>query len=141
MVQTMLFLHVLGAIAAGFYLLLPFLLMSVDKLSAAAQGGYVQGMVLANRIGQYILIVQLLTGGYLISKQEYAVWWIVAIIVLFLVVSALAGIMSKPMKRLVADTKEGKSATQYLGKIKTFSTIISVVLLVLIYLMSFPAYR
>lgn len=133
------FLHVLGAIAVGFYLLLPFLLLRVGKLSTAAQEGCFNGLFALNRIGQYILIIQLLTGGYLISQQDYSTLWTIAVIVFFIATAAFAGMMSRPMKRSIANLKSAKNAGNDINKVTTLSIIVAVLLLIVIVLMSFPA--
>ncbi|HEY0827099.1 MAG TPA: hypothetical protein VGE40_03315 [Bacilli bacterium] len=139
MIQFIVFLHVLGAIGTGFYLLLPFLFLRLGALSSSAQDGLVSGLFTANRIGQYLLVVQFLTGGYLISQGEYSVAWMVVVIVLFVGAAALAGIMSKPMKALMANAKAGKASAAEAAKIKNFSFIIAILLVVIIVLMNYPA--
>jgi hypothetical protein len=59
----MLFLHVVGAVGMGVYAILPFLARQFRKLSGAAQEGLASGLVTGGRIGQYSLVIQLLTGG------------------------------------------------------------------------------
>src|SRR5690554_2213069 len=95
------FIHVLGALAVGFYIIFPFLMMRIGKLSAETQEGYVKGIHFANRIGQYILIAQFLTGGYMISQNPYTVVWMVIVIVVFVLLAALAGMMAGPLKRII----------------------------------------
>ncbi len=138
MIQFIVFLHVLGAIGTGFYLLLPFLSLRLGALSGSAQEGLVGGLFTANRIGQYLLVVQFLTGGYLISQGEYSPAWMIVVIVLFVAAAALAGIMSKPMKVLMANVKAGKSSAAEATKIKNFSFIIAVLMVVIIVLMNYP---
>lgn len=141
MVEVITFLHVLGAIAAGYYILFPFLMLRIGKLSTAAQEGYVNALWVANRIGQYIFIAQFITGGYLISKAKYEVIWIVLVIVIFIVLAALAGMMGKPMKRMIANIKTGKEISALVQRATLFSFIISIGFLILVIMMSFPAYR
>ncbi len=133
-------LHGLGAIAVGFYLILPFLTGKLSILSGDALQGYTRVLFSLNRLGQYFLIIQFITGGYLISKAEYTWAWIILVLVLFIIVGALPGIMGKSLKR-VLNPSEGSSAAQSVSKIKTFSIVIAIVLLGLIYLMYYPMYR
>jgi hypothetical protein len=141
LITTLLFLHVLGAIAAGYYLLFPFLMLRISKLSTTAQEGYVSGLHAANRVGQYIFILQLITGGYLISQKSYSIAWIVIVLVVFVLLAALAGMMGKPLKRVIENIKTGKETAPMVRKATLYSIIISISYLILIIMMSFPTFR
>lgn len=138
MINAMLFLHVLGAVGMGFYIVLPIMVGRASKLAGVGQGGLADGLLSANRIAQYFLIVQLLTGGYLMSQADYTVAWMIIIILLFLGIAALGGIVSKPLKRVVASIQEGQSATVHINKARVMSIIILVLYIVIIYFMMFP---
>lgn len=135
MFNVMLFLHVLGAVGMGFYVVLPVMLGRASKLAGVGQGGLAEGLLSANRIAQYFLIVQLLTGGYLMSQNDYSVVWMVIITVLFLAIAALGGIISKPLKLVVASIQEGKSATAHINKARIMSIIVLVLYIAIIYFM------
>lgn len=135
MFNVMLFLHVLGAVGMGFYVVLPVMLGRASKLAGVGQGGLSEGLLSANRIAQYFLIVQLLTGGYLMSQNDYSVVWMVIITVLFLAIAALGGIISKPLKLVVASIQEGKSATAHINKARIMSIIVLVLYIAIIYFM------
>lgn len=140
MVQFILFLHVLGAVGMGFYLFLPLLVSRIGGLSAPAQEGFVSGLASANRFAQFMLIVQFLTGGYLISQSKYTVVWMVLIIVLFLAVAAVGGIMSKPMKGLISAVKAGRNGDAEAKKLKTFSFIVWILFVAILVFMKYPMY-
>jgi nitrogen fixation/metabolism regulation signal transduction histidine kinase len=135
------FLHVLGAIAAGYYLIFPLLIKRTGKLSAAAQEGYVNVLHVMNRIGQYVFIAQLLTGGYLISQKEYDIIWIVVVLAVFVLMAALAGMMGRPLKRMIENIKTGKEIQALKQKVTLFSVIIAISYLILVIMMSFPTFR
>lgn len=141
MVQFILFLHVLGAVGMGFYLFLPLLVARISGMSAPAQEGYVSALAAANRFAQFMLIVQFLTGGYLISQSKYTVLWMVLIIVLFLAVAAVGGIMSKPMKGLISAVKAGRSGEAEAKKLKMFSFIVWILFVAILVFMMYPMYR
>lgn len=134
--------HVLGAIAVGYYIIMPFLLSRIDKIPANQQSGYVKVLHTFNRIGQYILILQFITGGYLISKKPYTIAWMVIIIVVFVLLAALAGMMGKPLKRIIetAGTDAGNDSDiqPMVSRLTLFSTFICICFLVLVILMAFP---
>ncbi|MEV5025922.1 hypothetical protein [Paenibacillus sp. LPE1-1-1.1] len=136
--NAMLFLHVLGAVGMGFYIVLPIMIGRASKLAGLGQGGLAEGLLSANRIAQYFLILQLLTGGYLMSQADYSVVWMVIIILLFLGIAALGGIISKPLKLVVASIQDGKSATTHIGKARVLSIIVLVLYIAIIYFMMFP---
>ncbi|QJC54418.1 hypothetical protein HGI30_16370 [Paenibacillus albicereus] len=135
MTQVMVFLHVLGAGGLGFYLILPFLVGRASRLAGAGQQGLAEGLVTGNKIAQYFLILQFLTGGYLISKADYTVAWMVLSIVLFLAIAALGGIQTKPLKGIVSQIQAGQSATASIAKVRTFSFILLILYVVIMYFM------
>ncbi|KKC47331.1 MULTISPECIES: hypothetical protein [Paenibacillus] len=139
--SIMIFLHVLGAGGVGFYLILPFLVGRASRLAGAGQQGLAEGLIAGNRIAQYFLILQFLTGGYLISQADYTVLWMVLVIVLFLAIAALGGIQTKPLKRIVSQIQAGQSATAEIGKVRMFSFILLVLYIVTLYLMVNPFYK
>jgi hypothetical protein len=133
--KIMIFLHVLGAGGLGYYLILPFLVGRASRLAGTGQQGLAEGLLAGNRIAQYFLILQFLTGGYLISKPIYSVLWMVPVVVLFLAIAALGGIQTKPLKRIVSQIQAGQSATAEIGKVRTFSFILLLLYVVILYLM------
>lgn len=132
--EFIIFLHVLGSIGMGLYLLLPFLVMRLGTLAKPLQEGYAAMILAANRIGQYLLIVQFLTGGYLIADAGVSKGWIITVIVLFVAAGAVSGIISKPLKKLKQDG-EDSNASVTLAKINTLATLVSVIFLLIIILM------
>ncbi|REK75878.1 hypothetical protein [Paenibacillus paeoniae] len=135
MYEAMVLLHVLGAAGMGFYIVLPIMLGGASKSTGAGQGGLASGLLTANRIVQYFLIIQLLTGGYLMTKGDYAVIWMIIVTVLFLAIAALGGIISKPLKLIVSQIQAGQSATAPINKSKVMSLIILVLYVATIFFM------
>lgn len=138
--RIMLFLHVLGAVALGFYLFFPFLARRLGKLQANQQEALLPVLLTLNRFGQYLLVVQLITGGYLIGKGDFSVGWIIIVAVLFLAMIGLAGMTSGPVRRVLKGLHEKAAVDRDMGKINTFSMLLSVLLLLLVVSMSFPQY-
>lgn len=135
MYQAMIFLHIIGAMALGFYLILPFVFGSVDKLSLAAQEGTVSAIRTLNRYAQFGLVIQLLTGGYLMSKGDYSVAWMVVVVVLFLLIGALGGIMGKPLKQALEGIRQNKNIGAETGKLRTLSALVSLSVIVISFFM------
>ncbi|WP_274652219.1 hypothetical protein [Paenibacillus humicola] len=138
MVQFIIFLHVLGAAGMGFYLVLPFLVGRASKLDGGGQAGLAAGLGAANRIAQYFLVLQFLTGGYLISQGEYAVVWMILVIVLFLAIAAIGGIVSKPLKLIASEIQAGRSASSHIAKVRALSVVMLIIYVVILYFMVFP---
>jgi len=135
--QFMMFLHVLGAVALGFYLFLPIALGKLATLTDQGKLGFVQGVYGISRVCQFVLIVQLLTGGYLMSKNEYTSTWMIIVLILFLVIAAFSGIMGANMKKFLNGTQSG---TAHLAKVKMFAAISSLAVLAIIITMVYPMY-
>lgn len=138
MINAMWFLHLLGAIGMGFYIVLPFMLGRASKLAGAGQAGLAEGLNIGNRIAQYFLVLQLLTGGYMMSKGDYSVAWMVIVTVVFLAIGAIGGIMAKPLKGIVKAIGQDQSASALIGKARVMSVIVLVLYLVIIYFMKNP---
>jgi len=143
MANVMLFLHVVGAVGMGVYAILPFVVGKFKQLSGSAQEGLARGLISSGRIGQYALVLQLITGGYLLTglNVSYAVSWIVTVGILFLAIGALSGIVQGPLKRIAEASVKGESASASISKVQTLSTIIFVLFLVIIWFMQVPWYK
>jgi uncharacterized membrane protein len=139
MQKFILFLHILSAVGMGFYLLFPLLAARISSFAKQTQEGYVQALLIANRFGQYLLIVQFLTGGYLMGKYKDSIStvWMIIVLVLIILVGAFTGMIGGPLKR-IRNLQAGQDASADVAKAKTFSLLIAVFLLVLVILMVYP---
>lgn len=135
MLNVTFFLHMVGTAALGFYLILPFVVGGIQKLSAGAQEGAVNTIRVANRFAQYGLVLQLLTGGYMMSKGDYSVPWMIVVTLLLLAMFAIGGIMGKPLKNAIAGIREKRDVKEETSKLGTLSAVLSILLLVMIFFM------
>ncbi|EHB68108.1 MULTISPECIES: hypothetical protein [Paenibacillus] len=135
MLTVTFFLHMVGTAALGFYLILPFVVGGIQKLSLAAQEGAVNTVRVANRFAQYGLVLQLLTGGYMMSQGDYSVPWMIIVTILLLAMFAIGGIMSKPLKSALAGIREKKEVKEETSKLGTLSALLALLLLVMIFFM------
>lgn len=135
MLTVTFFLHMVGTAALGFYLILPFVVGGIQKLSLAAQEGAVNTVRVANRFAQYGLVLQLLTGGYMMSQGDYSVPWMMIVTILLLAMFAIGGIMSKPLKSALAGIREKKEVKEETSKLGTLSALLALLLLVMIFFM------
>ncbi|WP_068496946.1 hypothetical protein [Paenibacillus kribbensis] len=131
----MFFLHMIGTLALGFYLVLPFLVGKIGSLSPAAQEGMVSAVQLLNRIAQFALILLLVSGIFLTIGGPYSVAWIIIVLVLFLAISAIGGIMGKPLRLALEALRNNQPINGYIGKMRTFSTLLAVFLILITFLM------
>jgi hypothetical protein len=140
MLNVMLFLHVVGAVGMGIYAILPFVVGKFKQLSGPAQEGLASGLVTSGRFGQYALVLQLLTGGYLITGTniDYAVSWMVVTIVIFIAIGALSGIVQAPLKRIAVASAKGENASSSISRVQTLSAITFVLFIVIIWIMQSP---
>lgn len=135
MAMVMLFVHILGALALGFYLVLPFVVGKVSKLSLPAQEGSAAAIRSLNTYAQIGLVIQLLTGGYLMSQGTYSVPWMIVIIVLLLALGAISGIMGKPLRLAMKGIQEKRDISVETGKLRTLSALLAICLLVMVFFM------
>ncbi|WP_458126156.1 hypothetical protein [Paenibacillus sp. Z3-2] len=135
MTMIMYLLHIVGALAMGFYLILPFVVGKIRTLNAAAQEGAFASLRSLNKIAQYGLVIQLLTGGYLMTKGEYSHLWMAVVVVLLLAIAAIGGIMGKPLRLAAEGVKNKRDVGAEQSKIRMFSTLLAVFLLIMVYLM------
>lgn len=129
------FLHMIGTLALGFYLVLPFVLGRVQKLSVPAREGTLSAIGGFNRFAQYGLVIQLLTGGYMMTKGEYSVPWMIVVVVLLLAMFALGGIISKPLRLAAVSMRENRDVSAETGKIRTLSLLLMVALVLMVFFM------
>ncbi|MGN7358143.1 hypothetical protein ACTHPF_15065 [Paenibacillus sp. SAF-054] len=135
MAMVMLFIHIIGAAALGFYLILPFAVGKVTKLSLPAQEGSAAAIRTLNTYAQIALVIQLLTGGYLMSKGDYSVPWMIVIVILFLAIGAISGMMGKPLRLALDGIKNSRDISVQTGKIRTLSALIAICVLVMLFFM------
>jgi uncharacterized membrane protein len=142
MTKFILFLHILGAVGMGFYLVFPVLAARISSLNKQAQEGYVQALVTANRFGQFLLIVQFLTGGYLIGKYKDSYnltpAWMALSVVLLIIAGAFSGMLGGPLKRIAKGTQTGAGIDKDAAKVRLFSILLTVVLIAIVILMVYP---
>ncbi|MFD0588347.1 hypothetical protein ACFQZE_10065 [Paenibacillus sp. GCM10027627] len=141
MFGAMMLLHVLGAVGMGFYIVLPIMLGGASKAEGNGQAGLAGGLLSANRIAQYFLIIQLLTGGYLMAQGEYAVIWMIIVTALFLGIAAVGGIVTKPLKLVVSSIQNGQSASAHINKAKVLSLVVLVLYVAMIFFMVNPIFK
>ncbi|SES93933.1 hypothetical protein [Paenibacillus sp. NFR01] len=133
--RVVFFLHMIGTLALGFYLVLPFILGQAEKLSVSAREGTLNAVGGLNRFAQYGLVLQLLSGGYLLSDGDYSVAWMVVVVVLLLALFAIGGMMGKPLRLASAGMRENRDVSAETSKIRMMSFLLMIVLIVMVFFM------
>jgi hypothetical protein len=134
--DIVLFLHVVSATLLGIYIVLPLIWGNANHLLADAQHSYITLLSVLNRIGQFSLILSVLTGGYMIGKPEgNALQLMISGVVLIVVIGALTGIVGSRMKKMMVANKTGKLIIKDISRLKVFLWINAIFVLVAIYIM------
>lgn len=137
MYAIMFLLHVLGAVAIGYYLVFPLFTGRLKKGSVEARSGLAGSLATVNRFGQYMLVVLFITGGYMVGGSGLSGLWMTASIVLILVIFAMTGMMGKPLKQIASASQE-QEIEAAVGKVQSFGIITSVSMLLILILMVNP---
>lgn len=138
MYSLFLSLHVLSAVALGFYMLFPLLALSMKSSEDTSRAGMARLLGSLNRFGQYILVIAFLTGGYMVSKHELSVPWMVVSVILIVIIFAMAGMLSKPLRHVKELSAQSKDVSEPLAKINTYGWIASIGMIAIIVLMTNP---
>ncbi|KAE8558329.1 hypothetical protein, partial [Paenibacillus polymyxa] len=96
----------------------------------------ISAVQLLNRLAQFALILVLISGIYMIfAWKSYSVAWIVVVLLLFLAISGIAGAMGKPLRLSLEAVRNQQPITQYAGKVRMFSTLLAVFMILITFLM------
>lgn len=131
-------LHILGAVGLGFYLLLPFILMPVKPLKDSSKADFMSGLYKTSRIMQYLLVLQLLTGGYMMGG-DYTPFWMTVSIGLLVFIGAISGIMNGRMKKAVKAWRDGGDGASLFKSVITMSWVTTISLIAILYYMTVHA--
>lgn len=135
-IRLIVFLHLIGAVMMGFYLVFPFLLGKMKALSLDGQAGYLRIAYHINFISQFTLIAQLITGCYLISVIHMSVAWLITVFTLFTAVGALMGFFSRLLRQSTKQLIMGNDVG-YIKPVGAFSYAIFVLLIAILSVMFF----
>ena len=132
------FLHIVGALSMGFYLLLPFMVCTTNNSTSVFQIGMMNGIRVFNRYSQAGLILQLITGVYLLTKGKYSHLWVGVVTILFLCVAALAGMMGRPIRLIIEGIDNDLDVKVLQKKLCMYSIFLCLLLLLTVYFMVHP---
>ncbi|MDO3408857.1 hypothetical protein QWJ34_03670 [Saccharibacillus sp. CPCC 101409] len=137
MERFVLFLHVLGAVAMGFYLLAPLIVAQFGRLEGEAKSGALSVMRSLNAYAQYGLVLELITGIYLFLQDDYSVLWLVLTIVLFVLIGAFGGMMAGPLRRALDGIRERRDIAAELRKLRVFGSLVCASFVGILFVMMF----
>ncbi|MNI94290.1 hypothetical protein D3C73_1523670 [compost metagenome] len=69
------------------------------------------------------------------TKGEYSAAWMTVVVVLFLAIGAFSGIMGKPLRQALDNLRNNKGIGEVSGKLRTFSTLLCVCVLLISFFM------
>ncbi|MGA8944267.1 MAG: hypothetical protein WB502_16360 [Thermoactinomyces sp.] len=130
--RFILFLHVLGAIGMGFYLLLPFFMQK----KYLQKKPILEILYWMNFITQWILLIQLFTGGFMYFKGNYPLLWAVLVAITYLAIGAFGGMFGY-YARKYPDSSDTASRT-WLAKIRLHAILTAISMFIIIILMMYP---
>ncbi|KRF03596.1 hypothetical protein ASG89_02175 [Paenibacillus sp. Soil766] len=136
--HVMLFLHVISALLLGSYVVFPFIVGRAASLSGAGQESFMGLLSTINRIGQFALIVTFISGGAMVSEGNFSGLWMALAIILLVIVGAVTGMIGGRIKKLRANSAAGINTAADAAKIKTFSWIASIAVILAIVIMTNP---
>lgn len=120
----------------GFLFIAPLRCGQNRQIGSSVQEGTISAVQLLNRLAQFALILVLVSGIYMIFPWgSYSVAWIVVVLLLFLAISGIAGAMGKPLRLSLEAIRSQQPITQYAGKMRMFSTLLAVFLILITFLM------
>lgn len=140
MYQFIVFMHVIGAVGLGFYLLMPLLLGRSKTMTGSALVTYLGNLYGPCRIMQYLLIAQLLTGGYMMSQRNYSTLWMTLVIVVFTIAGGLSGMLNYKVKRTIRNLEAGSDSKASFASSVIYGWLTFVSLLAVLYLMKYPTF-
>lgn len=118
-------------------MLFPLFIGRVTKLAAPLREGLINGLYVANRLGQYILILQFVSGGLLIYHNSYSSAWIVTVITVFTILAAFAGLMAQPMRDLMSKSCSEQRQQACVTRLRIYGVMMSICFVILVILMKF----
>ena len=130
--RIMLFLHLLGAVAMGFYLLLPFFLRKPLLQNRTVLHVYYW----MNFTVQWILVAQMITGLVLYFKGNYPALWIILVAVVFTGVGGFGGMFGYYCRKAPPSFEEDR--TGWVKKVRFHAVLTSICMYLIIVLMKFP---
>lgn len=140
MFSILLYLHVIGAVLLGSFIVFPFLMKRLGKLEHAAQSGFLTLLLSFSRVAHFALILVLASGIAMVGTNHsaYSMVWVTISLLLLLLIGAMMGIITKRLKGIHKDSLTG---TRMSGdsRLQTFSWICALGIIIVLFVMTNPA--
>lgn len=117
----------------GFYLLLPFFMQK----KYLQKRPVLQLLYWVNFITQWILVIQLFTGGYIYFKGNYPFLWIVLVAIAYLAIGAFGGMFGY-YARKYPESSNQDAYRQWLAKMRFHAILTTISMFFIIILMMYP---
>jgi hypothetical protein len=141
-VATIMFqVHLWFGLAMAIYILFPLVAVWLRGKQPAEQTGMLKMLQWINRFGQFILLIQFLSGGMIMTQAKYTVAWMITVTVLLVVIGAFTGMMAKPLKQWLLSSSEGAENAASASKVIIFASLNALTYAATIYFMYHPAYQ
>lgn len=140
MYHILIYIHILSALLIGIYILIPFVIPSIESFSQKEQTTFSELILFFIRVGQYALILLLLTGGgliYIINGGLTTLWMILTTI-LFLIVGGALGMMQVKIKALRKSRDNDFALHSHLNQFKIYSWMTSIGIILILIVMTNP---
>jgi hypothetical protein len=132
-----LFIHIISATSMGFYLIIPYLLLRLRHLTMQSQIGYLRVLISLNRIGQYALILEIISGSYLFSQLHLDNLWTGLMGLFVLGVGAAAGFLGVRMKKALSQMQTQENVPFKFSRLTSLGWLAGISFFVVIVLMCF----
>lgn len=137
--NIMLTIHVIAATGAGYYVLFPFLAASLGNANSGSRLSVAKTLSTGNRIVQYLLLIQLITGSHLMFSDTYgghSSHWEYTGIALVVLLLAFGGMISKPLRKVANDAASGTDVDKAVNKVRGYSIVLSLLFIAEVALMT-----
>ncbi|WP_169713770.1 hypothetical protein [Paludifilum halophilum] len=131
--RIMLFFHVLGAVGMGFYLLLPFFLQK----AFLEKRPVLHVLYWMNFITQWVLVIQLFSGGYLYFKGSYSFLWIILVFITYMSIGGFGGLFGYYIRKY-HHSPQDFTFHLWIRKVRIHAIFASITMLLILVLMLFP---
>ncbi|GGE26373.1 hypothetical protein GCM10011571_30720 [Marinithermofilum abyssi] len=133
MSQWVFILHIAGAVGMGVYVWLPWWVRQSIRLPFAVQTSAWRMVYRANFFSQWILVLQMFTGGYLLAIGDHPILWVIGVLIAFLAIGGFGGMFGLVLRRF---DQEGPDP-RWIQKIKRLADGTAISFFVILLLMLF----
>lgn len=138
MYSLFVFLHVLGALFLGSFLVLPFAIHNLYSRTGKELMASLHTILSFTRAGHYALIVLFLTGGGLVMGYSAfpSILWVVIAGLFLIVIGGLIGMIGKELKHIYFEEKPAERLLERMAKLKGYSWLTGLTIVAALFVMT-----